>query len=137
MSEARVRLEFATISSRLHKLRLPAVDVVVGVARGGIVPAAMVAHQLGTPLVILRINYRDDANRPQRSTPDLLAPLDFDPVGKRVLLVDDVSVTGATLSKAKEILSGASITTLVCKGKADLVLFPEIGTCVEWPWKIE
>lgn len=137
MSAARVRLEFHAISARLRRMPLPEVDVVVGIARGGIVPAAMVAHQLGVPLVLLQINYRDDDNKPRWADPELLGPLSFNPVGKRVLLVDDVSVTGATFSKAKEILFGANITTLACKGKADLVLFPEIRTCVDWPWRVD
>lgn len=54
---------------------------------------------------------------------------------KRILLVDDVSVSGKTLQTAKELLSGHIVTTFTLKGKADLVLFPEIGDCVKWPWK--
>jgi hypothetical protein len=62
-------------------------------------------------------NYRDDANKPRRAAPELLKPLEFDPKSQRVLLVDDVSVSGATFNVARELLTGASITTLVCKGK--------------------
>lgn len=137
MSATKVKLEFHTISARLREMALPEVDVVVGIARGGIVPAALVAHQLGVPLVLLRINYRDDANRPHRASPELLESTFFDPLGKRILLVDDVSVSGATLDCAKEILFGATITTLTCKGKADLVLFPQVRECVVWPWRAE
>ncbi|GEM85572.1 phosphoribosyltransferase [Meiothermus granaticius] len=137
MSKVKVRLEFHTISARLRELKLPEVDVVVGIARGGIVPASMVAHQLGVPLVLLHLNYRDDHNRPQRPQPQLLQPIPFDPTGKRVLLVDDVSVTGATLQAAQTYLKGATLTTLTLKGKADLVLFPEVHDCVDWPWRVE
>lgn len=45
-----------------------------------------------------------------------------------------MSVTGKTLEKVKKELYGYEVTTLVFKGKADHVLFPEIRTCVEWPW---
>jgi len=51
------------------------------------------------------------------------------------LLVDDVSVTGKTLKCAVENLQDYTVYTFVLKGKADYVLFPEINTCVEWPWK--
>lgn len=136
MSTVKVRLEFHTISARLRELKLPEVDVVVGIARGGIVPACMVAHQLGVPLVLLHLNYRDDHNRPRHPQPQLLRPTEFDPTGKRVLLVDDVSVTGATLQAAQTYLKGATVTTLTLKGKADLVLFPEIRECVDWPWRV-
>lgn len=132
----KVKLEFHIISQRLREARLPEVDVVVGIARGGIVPASMVAHQLGVSLVVLRLNYRDDDNKPRRPTPALIEPSTADLSGKRVLLVDDVSVSGATLNKAREILAGANITTLTLKGKADIVLFPEVGECVDWPWRI-
>ena len=131
----KVKLEFHTISQRLREATLPQVDVVVGIGRGGIVPASMVAHQLGVPLVVLRLNYRDDNNKPRRAAPELIEDPSFDPRAKRILLVDDVSVSGATLSKAKEILAGASITTLTFKGRADIVLFPEVRECVDWPWR--
>lgn len=137
MSAVKVRLEFHTISARMRELKLPEVDMVVGIARGGIVPASMVAHQLGVPLVLLHLNYRDDHNRPRHPQPQLLQPIPFNPTGKSVLLVDDVSVTGATLQAAQTHLKGATLTTLTLKGKADLVLFPEVRDCVDWPWRVE
>lgn len=64
--------------------------------------------------------------------PDSINPEDF---------VDqedaDVSVSGTTFKAARELLIGASITTLACKGKADFVLFPEISACVNRPWSLE
>jgi hypoxanthine phosphoribosyltransferase len=132
----KVSLEFSEISRRLHALVLPVFDVVVGIARGGLLPASLVAHQLELPLFLMQFNYRDDDNKPRRTVPELLKPLEFDPSGQRVLLVDDVSVSGATFNVARELLSGASITTLACKGKADFVLFPEVAACVNWPWSL-
>ena len=132
----KVNLEFYEISQRLHALRLPEVDMVVGIARGGLLPASLVAHQLELPLHLIRVNYRDDDNKPCRAIPELLQPLEFDFSGKRILLVDDVSVSGATFQIARELLSSATITTLACKGQADFVLFPEVAACINWPWSL-
>jgi uncharacterized protein len=126
-------LAFEAIVERLAALDLPEVDLVVGIASGGTVPAGLVAYRLGVPLQLLSINYRDAANRPQRPRPELLAPSPG-PLGRRILLVDDVAVSGATVALARELLAGHEVTTLVLKGRADIVAFPEVGTCVLWPW---
>lgn len=134
---AKVTLTFSEISERLHAADPPDVDVVVGIARGGLVPASLVAHQLRVPLSMMRVNYRDDDNRPRAAEPKLLLPPDLDLGGQRVLLVDDVSVSGATLRFAARFLEGAAyVTTLTLKGKADVVLFPEVRSCVNWPWSL-
>jgi hypoxanthine phosphoribosyltransferase len=57
--------------------------------------------------------------------------------GQRVLLVDEVSVTGKTMEFAKTFLTEHEVITFALKGKADYVLFPEIASCVNWPWKLE
>ena len=52
---------------------------------------------------------------------------------KKILIVDDISRTGATLKKAKEILKGNKLKTFVINGKADYSLYNLKG-CVKWPW---
>lgn len=133
--ETKVALAFEEISDRIRDVVLPEVDLVVGIATGGIIPAALVAHQLGVPLLRLDINFRAPDNKPQRDSPELLTRFVPPPAGTRVLLVDDVSVTGQTLDVARALLEDCVVTSLVLKGKgADHVLFPEVGTCVTWPW---
>ncbi len=131
----KVALAFGEISERLRGLELPEVDLVVGIATGGTVPAAMLAHQLGVPLALLRINYRAEDNSPQRPAPELLEPPPSVGGARRALLVDDVSVSGATLEAARAALPALEVTTLTLKGRADLVIFPEVASCVAWPWK--
>lgn len=128
-------LAFDTISTRLHGLAVPDVDVVVGIATGGTVPAALLAHQLRRPLALVPLNFRAPDNTPQRPAPELLGPVPSLPQGAHLLLVDEVSVTGATLAAARALFPAHPVTTLVLKGRADVVAFPEIGTCVAWPWK--
>ncbi len=136
MSE-KVPLDFQDLTHRLKALRLPAVDVVVGIASGGIVPASLLAFHLSVPLRLIHLNLRDAENRPRRAAPELLLPFEPPPPGSRVLLVDDVSVSGATMSAALAHLPGCEVTTLAFKGSADLVLVPEVASCVVWPWKAE
>ena len=130
-------LSAETISRRLRKLDFPDVEGIVAILRGGRVPAFMVSHQLGgLPVRLLGLNLRDDANRPLQDVPAVTLP--FDPgswkPGMRILLVDDVSVSGRTLERARGLLAGFEVTTFALKGKADYVAFPEIEGCVRWPW---
>lgn len=133
--EEKITLDFLKIRERLKSCPLPEVDRVVGIGTGGIVPAALVAYELNRPLTILSINYRAPDNSPRYDEPKLLGELVLSEEPERILLVDDVSVSGQTLALAKEILIDHKVITLVVKGKADIVLFSEIAQCVNWPWK--
>lgn len=131
-----IDLSFLDISNRLRKFNFPPTDRVVGIAQGGIVPASLIAHQLQCPLHIITINYRDQHNIPLYEAPALIKGLEAAiPAGSRLLLVDDVSVTGKTLELARTLLGENPINTFTLKGRADHVLFPEVSDCVNWPWK--
>lgn len=131
----KVRLELPVIAQRLKGMRFPEVDHVVGIATGGVVPASLIAYAVERPLSLLHINFRAASNLPQRDAPELVSPFLPEIAPCRVLLVDDVSVTGRTLSFAASLLPEHRITTCVLKGEADLVVFPEVASCVAWPWK--
>ena len=132
--EDKVKLDFLTIRERIKTLKLPQVDHVIGIGSGGVVPASLIAFELGAPLTILSINYRAPNNIPRFDKPQLLADFSLPDLQKRLLLVDDVSVSGKTLSLALSLLEGYKVETLVMKGNADIVCFPEIRSCVNWPW---
>ncbi len=137
MIDSRVSLDMAEISRRLKALALPDVDLVVGIATGGVVPASLVAFQLERPLALVQINYRAPDNSPRHPEPQLLEAAPVLAPGTRILLVDDVSVTGQTLQLATGLFPQCSVTTLALKGQADLVAFPEVGSCVRWPWRMD
>ena len=133
--ETKLHLDFVEIAQRIDAFSFSDVDHVVGIASGGTTVASLVAYKLKKPLSILAINYRNEHNRPRFDKPQMLSQFETKLSDERVLLVDDVSVSGQTLSLAKQSLGGNTISTFVLKGIADFVLFPELEACVQWPWK--
>jgi hypoxanthine phosphoribosyltransferase len=131
-----VPITFTEISARLRSMNLPETDLVIGIGTGGVVPASLVAFHLGCELQIVTLNYRDETNTPRYENPVIVNMPELPSLeGKRILLVDDVSVSGKTLNEALLHFQGLNIKTLTMKGKADVVLFPEVKDCVKWPWK--
>ncbi|HNW81621.1 MAG TPA: phosphoribosyltransferase [bacterium] len=125
---------FEAIIERLKNIEITEeFDLVVAVARGGTVPGALVAQKLGCPVATIVINFRNDMHQPCRKSPELISPIDFSYIGRRILIVDDRSRTGATLNTAKELLKDAALVrTLAVNGKADYSLFDE--PCFKMPW---
>ncbi len=130
-----VPLSFKEITDRLKTINFPEVDVVIGIGTGGVPAATMVAYHLNAELHVMTLNYRDEQNNPRYDEPKVLQKASWNLEGKRILLVDDVSVSGKTMNAGLEQLKGFDVKTCAMKGKADFVLFPEIKECVKWPWK--
>lgn len=108
-------------------------DLIVAIANGGIVPAGIINQRLQKEVHLLKINLRDEYQHPKYDTPRLLAPIDFDFKGKRILLVDDRIKTGSTIKLAKELMQEAAmIKTFAVNGNADYALFDE--ACFKFPW---
>ena len=130
-----VPLSFKEIAARLKNTEFPPIDLVIGIGSGGVPAATMVAYHLEAELQVITLNYRDEQNNPRYESPKVLNLPAMQLDGKRILLVDDVSVSGKTMNAALELLQGFNVKTCAMKGKADFVLFPEIKDCVKWPWK--
>jgi hypoxanthine phosphoribosyltransferase len=130
-----IKISFPEIKYALDNFSLPLVDIVIGIAEGGLIPAALTANKLGSELASVKINYRDENNIPQFKKPEIIRSFDRIVKGKSILLVDDVSVTGKTLDEARNLFKDNRITTFVFKGRADYVLLPNLNDCVSWPWK--
>lgn len=110
-------------------------DLIVAIANGGIVPAAIINQRLQTEIQLLKINLRDEYQHPKYDEPKLLAPIDFEFKDKRILLVDDRIKTGSTIKLAKELMKEAKvIKTFAVNGNADYALFDE--SCFKFPWII-
>lgn len=112
-------------------------DLIVAVANGGIVPAALLQQKLKIPLELIKMSFRDTSHKPKYQSPQLLAPIHFETADKKILLVEDRVKTGATLQIAKQLLidAGADVKTIAVNGPADYSLFDE--NCFSFPWIIK
>ena len=108
-------------------------DMIVAIANGGIIPAAILNQRLNTNFRILKINLRDVNQQPKYDSPKLIAPIDFDFKDKTVLLVEDRIKSGATVKFAIDLLRGAKLVkTFAVNGNADYALYNE--SCFRFPW---
>jgi uncharacterized protein len=129
---------FQSIVERLKHWRFPdRLDGVVAIATNGVVPAVLVAQRLGLEMKVIALNYRDEANEPRHTEPRLLSPAPDLGAWKRVLLVDDVWVTGRSWRAARAALpAGVEVLPFVLKGRVDFALIRDIDGCVQWPWRV-
>lgn len=108
-------------------------DMIVAIANGGIIPAAILNQRFNIEIQLLKINLRDVNQKPKYDRPQLVAPIDFDFKDKTILLVEDRVKTGASLKYACTLLEGAKlIKTFAVNGKADYALYDE--SCFKFPW---
>ena len=73
-------LSLTNIQQRLDSYPIPNADLVIGIGRGGAIPAKMLADKIGSGLIVVTVNYRDDDNNAQRDMPvfldDLIIPIE-------------------------------------------------------------
>ena len=74
-------------------------DVVVGIARAGVVPAGVMSSMLRTDLYAMTISRRQDTDQ-VRERPEVLSAAPQQLRGKRVLIVDEITTSGETLRLA-------------------------------------
>ncbi|WP_461864996.1 phosphoribosyltransferase [Thermococcus sp.] len=91
-------------------------DVIVGIARGGLIPAVRLSHILGdTELKVIDVKFYKDINE-RMERPKIVIPIHGSLEGKRVVIVDDVSDTGKTLEVVIDEVKrlGASEIRIAC-----------------------
>jgi len=74
-------------------------EVVVGIARAGVIPAAVLASILGADFYSMKISRWDGEER-VRERPAILSAAPPEARGKRVVLVDEVTTSGETFRLA-------------------------------------
>ena len=67
-------------------------DYIVGLTRGGLMPAVLLSHELGIPCETLKVALRDGEIQESKTW---MAEDAYD--GKKILIVDDINDTGNTL----------------------------------------
>ncbi len=120
-------------------------DIIVGIARGGLIPARILTDLLETPQVAtIRIEFYADIAQPSIQ-PLLKQPLNVPVTGKKILIVDDISDSGQSLKTAKQHLTekGAAetkIATLYTKTTTQTIPDYFEKTADRWivfPWEIK
>ncbi|UCC26928.1 MAG: hypothetical protein JSU98_07430 [Gemmatimonadales bacterium] len=91
-------------------------EVVVGIARAGVVPAGVMASMLRTDLYAMTISRRQGTDE-VRERPEVLSAAPGQLEGKRVLIVDEITTSGETLRlalAAARDVGPAEIRTATC-----------------------
>ena len=118
---------------------------VVAITRGGLVPAAIIARELGVRTIetVCIASYHEYKDQGQlqviKGIDDTLAAEDG---GEGVLVIDDLTDTGATARKVREMLPNAHIATVYAKPQGrDLAdtFVTEVSqdTWIYFPWDME
>lgn len=121
-------------------------EVLIAVARGGLVPAGGLSYALGVKLTdAINVEFYTDVHE-TLPDPVLLAPLlDTESIaGRRVLVVDDVADSGRTLALVLKLLRehGAEVRSAVLFAKSASVIDPDYvwRRTDEWivfPWSAQ
>jgi hypoxanthine phosphoribosyltransferase len=78
-------------------------DYVVGLTRGGLVPANLISQYLEVPMECLKVSLRDNHSQPESNLWMAEDAFGYDrEVPKNILIVDDINDSGATLNWIKQ-----------------------------------
>lgn len=98
-------------------------DYVVGITRGGLIPAVMISHYFGVPCDALKVSLRDDTQGPESNLWMAEDAFGYVPQEeqavlksrwdiskrKKILIVDDINDTGATFNWIKQDWQGSCL----------------------------
>ncbi len=118
---------------------------IVAITRGGLVPAAIIARELGIRTIetVCIASYHEYKDQGELDViKGISADMEAGDGGAGVLVIDDLTDTGATAKKVREMLPNAHIATVYAKPKgcdmADtFVTEVSQDTWIYFPWDME
>ncbi|MGA5442393.1 phosphoribosyltransferase [Streptomyces griseoincarnatus] len=120
-AQAPIRLTWSGVEAIVNELAVRAnvdgmPETVVGIMRGGMIPAVMIAHQLGirdVRTVEVTHTATDGVNAAKTSAPAYKNPASLGDLAARdVLLVDDIAGSGATLERTRRMVEALGVRRL-------------------------
>ena len=131
----------AGVADRIRSSYKP--EVLVGVARGGLIPARIIADLLDISTIgSIGVSFYEDVEQPTRK-PIMTQPLNVTVVDKCILLVDDIVDTGESLvlvaSKIRRRAADLRTATIYRKPSACIVpdyFAEETDVWVVFPWEL-
>lgn len=119
--------DFCTVVYALEKSNVR-YDLVVGIQRGGLIPAVHISNALNIPFASLNWSHGEGKVR-DSSNPHLRTALER---GRKVLVVDDICDTGITLNEVKTTYPGIDTAVLVYNEENEKQFVPTY-----YGWKIK
>lgn len=119
------------------------VDLIVGIARGGLIPAVRISHIMDNILMrVMDVKFYTDIGK-HTEYPEVTVPLTESVEGKNVLIVDDVADTGKTLKVVKDYIiekGAADARIAVIAKKPHSIIDPdyyvfETDQWIIFPWE--
>jgi len=87
------------LAREIHSQYQP--DVVVGIVKAGVIPGVVIASLFRKDFYTIKLSRRSN-DRVVHARPILFVPITESVYGKKVLLVDEISITGETMKMAKK-----------------------------------
>jgi hypoxanthine phosphoribosyltransferase len=117
-------------------------DVLLAISRGGLVPAVLLSHRLGTKIIAtINVQFYQSVGK-HSDSPTIVFPFSAqDYRGKSVLVVDDIADTGQTLKLVCESLNEASyvaVAVLHLKSNSGFVpdYYGDVASLwIVYPWE--
>lgn len=84
-------------------------DVIIGLTRGGLIPAVLLSHELNIPMMPFNPHVLHTNGEPRENIELCISPS----VIREILIIDDISDTGKTFKKTAEFFTkkGFNVTT--------------------------